>query len=185
MLIQRRAVLAAVSAALLPGAALAQPDATPPPPLPPALDALAPLALRTPAGELTTLGAHLAPGPAVIAFWATWCSPCLAEGRQLSRIRTRVPASELNIVGVNMDRESVRESNRISQFMRRANMNYTQLYGTVAAYRAFNNPGEGAQIILPRLYVFNAEGRPTAAMGRYDGAASLREIDRAVEAVLA
>ena len=103
---------------------------------------------------------------------------------ELARIRSRTPPERLNIIGVNMDREATRQTEQLQRFMRRARMNYTQLWGNVPLYRAFNNPGEGGSISLPRLYVFNADGRPTAALGRYDGAASIREIDRAIMAVL-
>jgi thiol-disulfide isomerase/thioredoxin len=165
--------------------ALAQAQTNPgQPALPPPLDELATLPLRTQHDERSTLGVHLTPGPAVIAFWATWCSPCQAEGRELARIRTRVPAEQLAIIGVNMDRAETRQSDRVSHFMQRARMNYTQLWGDVAFYRAFNNPGDGGNILLPRLYVFAADGQPAAAFGRYDGAASLRQIARTVDAVL-
>ena len=182
-MITRRVHLAGLGAALLtPSRALAQ--TADDPAMPPMLDALTALPLRTPQNALTTLGDHLRPGPTAIAFWATWCSLCLAEGRELARIRSRTPPERLNIIGVNMDREATRQTEQLQRFMRRARMNYTQLWGNVPVYRAFNNPGEGGSITLPRLYVFNADGRPTAALGRYDGAASIREIDRAIMAVL-
>lgn len=183
-MITRRTHLAGLAAVMVaPGAAHAQ--AIPDPELPLALDTLSALSLAMPQSTVTTLGAHLRPGPAVIAFWATWCSPCLAEGRMLARIRTRTPPERLNIIGVNMDREETRASGQLPRFMQRARMNYTQLWGTIPFYRAFNNPGEGARILLPRLYIFAANGNPVAAFGRYDGASSLREIERTVAAVLA
>lgn len=182
-MITRRAHLAGIGAALLvPSSALAQ--TADEPTLPPALDTLTTLPLRTPQNVLTTLGDHLRPGPTAIAFWATWCSPCLAEGRELARIRSRTPPERLNIIGLNMDREATRQSEQLERFMRRARMNYTQLWGNVPLYRAFNNPGEGGSVTLPRLYIFNADGQPTAALGRYDGAESIRAIDRAITAVL-
>jgi thiol-disulfide isomerase/thioredoxin len=182
-MITRRTGLATLAALAAPGIVAAQPDPGSAA-LPPPLEALGGLALHTPERAPTRLNDHLRPGPSVIAFWATWCSPCLTEGRELARIRTRVTPDQLNIVGVNMDRDEVRSSDRLAQFMQRARMNYTQLWGNVALFRAFNNPGEGNRIVLPRLYVFAADGAPRAALGRYDGAASLREISRAIEGVL-
>lgn len=183
MLIARRTGLALIAGAVAaPSLTFAQTD-TAPPALPPALAALRALPITTPQGAATTLAAHLAPAPSVIAFWATWCSPCLLEGRQLADIRTRVPAERLNIVGVNMDGN--RDPRRLQRFMQRARMNYTQLFGTMQLYRAFNNPGEGTQVILPRLYIFAADGSPFAAFGNYDGAGAVEEIDRAVARVLA
>lgn len=182
-MITRRATLLMLSALAAPGPVAAQAEAGNAM-LPPPLSAVSDLPLRTPQGALTTIGAHLLSAPTVIAFWATWCSPCMMEGRELARLRTRVPPERLNIIGVNLDRAEVRESSRLARFMQRAQMNYLQLWGNVTLYRAFNNPGEGASVALPRLYVFDASGAPSAAFGRYDGAASLAEIAAAVDRVL-
>jgi thiol-disulfide isomerase/thioredoxin len=178
MVISRRVVLSVGVAALVAQPAFAQGEGGPP--LPPALGALSPTALTTPDGTPTTLGAHLRPGPAVISFWATWCGPCVMEARHLARLRTRFAAERLNIIGINIDRR--RDEARIAQFLERNRVNYTQLRADIDAYRAFNN---GEQILLPRLYVFAADGAPVAAFGRYHGGATLRAVDRAVEGVLA
>ncbi len=180
-MISRRAVLAAAVMAAPPPSFAQQADGAPP--LPPTLGALSTMPVAAPGGAASTLGAHLRPGPAVITFWATWCSPCVAEGRRLAEWRTRIAAERLNIIGVNLGRD--RSDANLKRFMRRARMIYTQLWGTAALYRAFNNPLEGSTILLPRLYVFAADGVPAAAFGRYEGASSLRRIDRAIEAVLA
>jgi len=183
MMISRRHGIALLGAAIAtPSLALAQTDPRAPA-LPPALATLSAVPITTPQGAATTLSAHLAAAPSVVAFWATWCSPCLLEGRQLADIRNRVPADRLNIVGVNMDAN--REPRRLQRFMERARMNYTQVFGTMRLYRAFNNPGEGTQVLLPRLYIFAADGSPVAAFGNYDGEGAVEEIDRAVNGVLA
>jgi thiol-disulfide isomerase/thioredoxin len=173
-MIARRTLLA--SALCLGFAPEARAQADDGPPLPPALGALGEVALTTPAGAATTLGAQLNPGPAVISFWATWCAPCIMEARHLSAMRTRIAPERLNIIGVNVDRN--RDEARLADFLRRGRVNYTQVRGDLAAYQAF---GGGEQILLPRLFVFDASGAPTAAFGRYFGNATLRQIDRAVE----
>ena len=149
------------------------------PPLPPSLDQLTALALTRPDGASTTLGAEVSPGPAIISFWATWCAPCTPEARHFARVRADISPERLNIVGVNLDR--VRDEAAIARFLSRAQVNFTQLRGDLAAYQAF---GGGAQILLPRAFVFAADGTPSAAFGRYHGGATLRALDRAVEAVL-
>lgn len=176
-MISRRSLLVAGAALAIPGAAQAQ--TAPPPPLPPSLSELGGLALSSPEGAPATLGAMLGPGPSVVSFWATWCAPCLMEARHLAGMRTRIPAARLNIVGINIDRD--RDEERLADFLRRGRVNYTQARGDQAAYQAF---GGGPQILLPRLFVFDANGRATAAFGRHDGNRTLREVDRAVERVL-
>lgn len=176
-MIQRRAFMLTAGAATL-TPARARADSLP---LPPSLDALSPLAVAREDGAPITLGAALTPGPAVISFWATWCAPCILEARHLARMRSRFSVEALNIVGVNIDRQ--RDPARMAQFRERGRMNYVQLLGDFALYSAFNG-GDAAVIALPRLFVFAADGRPTAAFGRYNGAATLRQIDNAVEAVV-
>ena len=161
-MITRRAQLAGLGAALLtPGGAVAQ--TADDPALSPMLDTLTALPLRTLQNVLTTLGDHLRPGPTAIAFWATWCSPCLAEGRDLARIRSRTPPERLNIIGLNMDREATRQTEQLARFMRRARMNYTQLWGNVPLYRAFNNPGEGGSVGSLAVCATAAPGASNAA----------------------
>lgn len=174
---RRRDVVLGGSAALAAAPAFAQ---TADPALPPPLAALLDLPLTTPAGRDTTLGAHIAPGPAIISFWATWCAPCLMEARHLARVRARYAPAQLSILGLNIDRE--RDEDRIAAFLQRARTNFTQLRADMPAYVAFG--GDADRIRLPRLYVFAADGRPAAVFGRYNGAATLRTLDRAVADVV-
>lgn len=172
---QRRSVLVAALAACAPGVA----GAAEGPPLPPRLERLSALPLTRASGALTTLGDNLAPAPSVISFWASWCGPCIAEARYLVELRTRMPAERLNIVGINID--VPRQEAAIARFLRQVNANYTQLRGDFETYAAFNP--NGRDIVLPRLFVFSADGTPAAAFGAYRTGAEAA-IRRAVEAVL-
>ena len=183
-MISRRLVLAGAAYAPLAACGALVPEANAEayisPPLPPHLSGLGALALTRPDGTPTTLSAELSPGPAVISLWATWCAPCVQEARHLARLRESYRPDQLNIVGVNVDRE--RDEARIAQFLEQGRVNFAQVRGDAATYAAF---GQGAALLLPRLFVFDAEGRPVAAFGRYFGGETLRAIDRAVAMVLA
>jgi len=62
------------------------------------------VAFRTLRGDTITT-ADLRGKPAVIAFWATWCSTCKAELEHLRRIHARHGADRLRILAVSVDEE--------------------------------------------------------------------------------
>jgi cytochrome c biogenesis protein CcmG/thiol:disulfide interchange protein DsbE len=175
MSLSRRTVLAVVGASAAP--AFAANDG---PSLPPRLSRLVSTPLTLSDATPTTLGAHTpSDRPSVISFWATWCAPCVTEARHLARTRTRHGIDRLNIIGINVDRD--RDEAAIAGFLEHTGVNYTQLRGDLAAYQSF---GGGEQILLPRLFVFDRIGQPTAAFGRYAQFVTLGRIDRAIEAVV-
>ena len=155
-MLQRRTILIA-------GLAAATPAYATPVPLPPSLDDLSSLPLQTFADEATTLGRNLRPGPAVISFWASWCAPCVEEAMHLSTIRRRYDAGRLNIIGLNIDLQANDEA--VRRFLDQARPTYMQLRADIATYQAF---GGEAQLNLPRLFIFDATGRPSAAFGAFD-----------------
>jgi thiol-disulfide isomerase/thioredoxin len=170
-MIQRRSLLIAGLAAVAP-LAHATEDAVP---LPPALDRLSDLPLLTMSGAATTLGQHVRPGPTLISFWASWCAPCVAEARYLSDVRRRHGADRLNIIGLNV--ELIANEEGVQRFLRETHANYTHLRADVAVYQAFGGP---EQLNLPRLYVFDAQGRPSAAFG----GVTVQDINHAVTGIL-
>jgi thiol-disulfide isomerase/thioredoxin len=175
-MLARRSLLAAGLAAAAPTLAFADRIA---PSLPPALTSLGGVQLvRNGAGA--TLSELLTPGAAsVITFWATWCPPCALEARHLGRMRTRIAPARLNILGVNVDTRA--NEIEIARFLQTQRAFYAQARGTVEAYAAF---GCGEQIYLPRLFVFDRNGRPVAAFDRYLGDQTSRRIDEAVAAAM-
>lgn len=160
---------------LFAGLAAATPAHATPVPLPPSLDDLSSLPLQTFANEATTLGRHLRPGPAVISFWASWCAPCVEEAMHLSTVRHRYAETRLNIIGLNV--ELVANDEGVQRFLDQTRPTYTQLRADVATYQAF---GGEAQLNLPRLFIFDATGRPRAAFGAFDAPAVNRAIANVV-----
>ncbi|MFT3726066.1 MAG: TlpA disulfide reductase family protein [Hyphomonadaceae bacterium] len=146
--------------------------------LPPPLTSLRDLPLTRTDGAATPLGDSLAPSrAAVISLWATWCAPCSLEASHLSELRGKITADRLDIVGINIDGK--REEAKIATFLKRSKVNFTQLRGDPKpTYLAFNGQ---MPITLPRLYVFTPSGAPTKVFGRYDGSATLKAIDSAIE----
>jgi cytochrome c biogenesis protein CcmG, thiol:disulfide interchange protein DsbE len=54
-------------------------------------------------GSMSVMSDHLARGPVYVAFWATWCVPCVQELRALDRIMRRHPDAGFSVLAVNQD----------------------------------------------------------------------------------
>ncbi len=61
----------------------------------------------------------------LIDFWATWCTPCLAEIPVLQEARQRFSESDLVILGVSVDLSERRE---VLAFLRRQGVEWPQFY---------------------------------------------------------
>jgi len=176
-MLARRTVIAAALAA--PVSAFAS-DEIAAPVLPPSLDGMDHVTFTRFDGVSVSLTDLLAPGVAsIVSFWATWCPPCAVEARHLGRMRQRIAPSRLNMLGVNVDARA--SEIEIARFLQAAGAHYMQVRGDIGAYTAF---GGGDNIELPRLFVFDAGGRPIAAFDRYLGPATSRRIDDAVAAAM-
>ena len=44
----------------------------------------------------------------VVNFWATWCAPCVAEMPSLARLREKLAASGVEVIGVNLQENAAR-----------------------------------------------------------------------------
>jgi thiol-disulfide isomerase/thioredoxin len=179
-MIDRRALLLAMAATAGTAQAAARPLADQPP-LPASLDVLGGAQIKDEAGKATTLDALLGRRRAsIVSFWATWCAPCAAEGRHLAKVRAAHPEEQLAILGVNID--AAPDAVKMAAFRRRAKMTYAQGLEGLAAYKAFTR---AEKVSLPRTFVFDAQGRPIAAFGRFFGARTFAAIDQAVGRALA
>ena len=61
-----------------------------------------PFLLETLDGSTYDFGATLGTRPAVIAFWASWCAPCIAEAPHLQALHSEF-GEQIDIVGVSVD----------------------------------------------------------------------------------
>ena len=61
----------------------------------------------------------------IINFWATWCAPCIEEMPSLNRLETNPNFKNLQIIPINIGRDSIEKS---KNFYKKLNINNLQIY---------------------------------------------------------
>jgi len=86
----------------------------------------------------------------VIQVWATWCSYCRTQNKYLQQLRQKVPAEQLNIITISIDRraESVRD------YMDRNQYTFPVVMMTPELSKAI-----GKRRGVPEVYVINPQDR--------------------------
>jgi thiol-disulfide isomerase/thioredoxin len=88
-------------------------------------------ALKTMAGATSSVQKQLKPGRStLINIWATWCIPCAKEMPELEKIRTRLAARGIDIIGINVDTE---KNANIKKYVAEKRVTYSILVGGVPA----------------------------------------------------
>ena len=89
------------------------------------------LNLKTVAGAPVVLGSHLKPGRQMLVnVWATWCAPCRHEMPELERLRPKLAARGIDLVGLNVDSEPDAD---VRGFLRENRVGYPIYVGGVHA----------------------------------------------------
>ncbi len=108
----------------------------------------------------------------LLNFWATWCGPCLTEMPTFSAWQREYGSEKFQMIGVSMDDaapEVVAATNKLK-------LNYPVLMGDAHLGTAY-----GGVLGLPVTFLIDRQGNIRA---RYDGAASLMDIKRDIQALL-
>lgn len=88
-------------------------------------------ALKSLTGTATTVRKMLKPGrKTLINIWATWCIPCAKEMPELERMRTKLSARGIDIVGMNVDTEP---GVNIRRYVAEKRVTYPIVIGSVSA----------------------------------------------------
>ena len=91
----------------------------------------------------------------LVNFWATWCSPCISEIPELSRLQATHP--ELLVLGVAMQSGSQK---KVADFAATYKMNYPVVMGTRAMVEQITAATGHREEIdgLPTTYMFGPNG---------------------------
>ena len=86
----------------------------------------------------------------IVQVWATWCSYCRAQNKYLQQLRQKVPADQLNIVTISIDRRA--ESAK--DYMQKNQYSFPVVMMTPELSKAI-----GKRKGVPELYVINPQGQ--------------------------
>jgi len=88
-------------------------------------------AVKTMNGAASSLQKQFKPGRnTLINIWATWCIPCAKEMPELEKMRPRLAARNIDLIGINVDTE---KSANIKGYATQKRVTYPILVGGVAA----------------------------------------------------
>jgi peroxiredoxin len=121
-------------------------------PAPVAVGAIAPAwTLATPAGQ-TVRSTDYAGQVVVLAFWATWCPPCVREVPVLMELQTELGPRGLTVIGASFDDTS----DKVVKFAAKKSVNYPLVMADEAVGAAY-----GVEA-LPTLLVIDRQGKVVA-----------------------
>ncbi len=137
--------------------------------------------LASPAGELSAArpeltfarldGGELALGDlddstAVINFWATWCTACLAEMPDLEALHQRFAGRGVRFFGVSLDEGRPEEA--VRTFLQERGVTYEQLWGGVAQQQPFASLGNSPPGAIPVTAVLHRGTIRDVRVGKID-----------------
>jgi thiol-disulfide isomerase/thioredoxin len=86
----------------------------------------------------------------IVQVWATWCSYCRTQNKYLEQLRQKVPAEQLNIVTISIDRRV----ETVIDYMEKNQYTFSVVMITPELAKAI-----GRRRGVPELYVVNPQGR--------------------------
>ena len=91
--------------------------------------------------------AELDSGTAVLNFWATWCTACVAEMPELEALHRRFGPRGVRVIGISLD--DGRPAEAVDAFLAERGVTYEQLWGDVEQQRPFASLGASPPGAIP------------------------------------
>lgn len=154
------------------------------------IETLARVPLTSRTGTPIVLGSRVSPDkPTLIAIWASWCGPCIAEAPTLNKIRKDL-GNGYNFVYVNRrdgDPDLDQPAAAVAQFLVRTRMNDVDyVVADVKAYGQILGPDikdiPAGKVGIPRIYLFDRKGRQiytSLGFGEDDGSGLVQRVKHA------
>ena len=87
----------------------------------------------------------------MLNFWATWCSPCMAEMPHLQKLKDKY-AEDLLFISISVD--EARDASKLKPFLKRGGYDFTVIHDADRSISALYNP----QMVLPYNVIIGYDG---------------------------
>ncbi len=125
-------------------------------------------------GSLTL--ADLDGATAVLNFWATWCTACIAEMPELEALHRRFGPRGVHVIGVSLDEGRPRDS--VEAFLEERGVSYEQVWGDVEQQRPFASLGSSPPGAIPITAVLHRGTVRDVRVGSFDPEAMAQLLER-------
>ncbi len=119
--------------------------------------------------------ADLDDGTAVLNFWATWCTACIAEMPELEALHRRF-GPRVRVVGISLDEG--RPQDAVTAFLAERGVTYEQVWGDVDQQRPFASLGSSPPGAIPITAVLHRGTVRDVRVGSFDPEAMAELLER-------
>ncbi len=120
--------------------------------------------------------ADLDGGTAVLNFWATWCTACIAEMPELEALHRRFGPRGVRVIGVSLDEGRPQE--KVTAFLKERGVTYEQVWGDVDQQRPFASLGSSPPGAIPITAVLHRGTVRDVRVGTFDPEAMAELLER-------
>jgi peroxiredoxin len=100
-------------------------------------------------GKVVNLGA-LKKRPVVVAFWATWCPPCIKEMGDLQQLYERYRSQGLEVIAISVNTDR----GQVDEFIKARGLTYPMAMSVPRHNEVF-----GPMLFPPRLFLIDPSGK--------------------------
>lgn len=101
--------------------------------------------------------------PAVVEFWATWCSPCRKLTPSVQKLYERYDSEQLTVLGLTVE-DFGKDRDKVAKFLEEEGVTFPIGFASDELFLFMN---EREEVALPKVLVYDADGGIRAHITSY------------------